>query len=101
MTGLVLGLVIGGGTFNIRDFGAVGDGTTMNTKAIQAAIDEAGKKGGTVMIPEGRFLTGTLHLRSHVELHLDGKAVLLGSSKRKDYEKVIWYTSFRPIRSTM
>ena len=63
----------------------------MNTKAIQSAIDAAGKKGGTVEIPKGRFLTGTIHLRSHVNLHLDTGAVMLGSAKRKDYEKVIWY----------
>jgi len=44
-----------------------------------------------VEIPEGRFLSGTLHLRSHVELHLEKGAVLLGSTKRHDYEKQLWY----------
>ena len=91
MTGLVLGLMIGRATFNVRDYGAVGDGVTLDTKAIQAAIDAAGKKGGTVVIPNGKFLSGTIHLRSHVNLHLDEGASLLGSSKRKDYEKIIWF----------
>ena len=91
MIGLALAFAHGIATFNIQDFGAKGDGATMNTKAIQSAIDAAGKKGGTVEIPKGRFLTGTIHLRSHVNLHLDTGAVMLGSAKRKDYEKVIWY----------
>ena len=91
MTGLPLGLLIGFATFNVRDFGAVGDGVTLDTVAIQQAIDAAGKQAGTAEIPAGRFLSGTIHLRSHVNLHLDDGAVLLGSSKRKDYEKIIWY----------
>ena len=78
-------------TFNVQDYGAVGDGMTLNTVAIQKTIDEAAKLGGKVEIPAGKFLTGTLHLRSNVELHLDQDAVLLGSSKRKDYEKVVWH----------
>ncbi len=77
--------------FNVRDFGAVGDGTTLDTVAIQRAIDEASKQGGQVVIPEGTFLSGTLHLRSNVDLHLAKGAILLGSARRKDYEKVIWY----------
>ena len=92
MNCLVAALILGKQTFDIRNFGAVGDGTTLNTKSIQAAIDEAGKKGGIVNIPNGKFLTGTIHLRSRVELHLEDQAVLLGSTKRKDYQKVIWYT---------
>jgi polygalacturonase len=91
MTGLVLGLLLGRTTLNIANFGAVGDGKTLSTKAIQSAIDEAGKKGGTVVFPAGKFLTGTIHLRSHVNLHLDDGAILLGSARRKDYEKIIWY----------
>lgn len=78
-------------SFNVQDFGAVGDGATLNTKAIQQAVDEASKVKGTVVVPRGRFLTGTIHLRSNVDLHLDKDAVLLGSAQRKDYEKVVWY----------
>ncbi len=91
MTGLSLALILGRETFDVTKFGAVGDGVTLDTAAIQRAIDEASKKGGTVAIPAGRFLSGTIHLRSHVNLHLDDGAVLLGSAKRNDYEKIIWY----------
>lgn len=77
---------------NIKKFGAKGDGITMNTKAIQQAIDECAERGGgKVVIPEGRFLTGSLHLKSNVNLHLDKEAVLLGSTKRADYDKNDWY----------
>lgn len=66
---------------NIIDFGAVGDGVTVNTKAIQRAIDA----GGTVYIPSGVFVTGTLYLKSHGGLHLAAGAVLKASTDRADY----------------
>ena len=47
-------------TVNIKDFGAVGDGKTLNTKAIQAAIDKVGEKGGRVLIEDGVYMTGTI-----------------------------------------
>ncbi len=72
---------------DIRAFGAKGDGITLNTKSIQSAIDQAAKQGGgTVYVPSGRYLTGTLKLCSNLELHLSPGAVLLGSSKMADYE---------------
>jgi hypothetical protein len=72
--------------FPVTDYGAVGDGTTLNTAAIQAAIDAcAAAGGGTVRIPAGRFLTGTLFMKSGVRLHLGMGAVLLGSTDRADY----------------
>ena len=68
------------------DFGAVGDGSTMNTKALQSAIDACAKRGGgTVRIPAGRFLSGTLFVKSGVHLQLDAGAVLLGSPRLDDY----------------
>lgn len=66
---------------NILDFGAVADGKTINTKAIQAAIDA----GGTVLIPKGEFVTGTLYLKSNGGLHLEAGAVLKASHNREDY----------------
>ena len=76
----------------ITDFNAIGDGKTMNTKAIQAAIDTcASRGGGKVIFPKGTFLTGTIHLKSHVNLEITEEAVLLGSDKRNDYEKNDWY----------
>ncbi|MBA3649231.1 MAG: glycoside hydrolase family 28 protein [Chitinophagales bacterium] len=75
--------------YNIVDFGAVPDGKTMNTSAIQSAIDAASKKGGgQVIIPEGIFLTGNIILKSNVELHLTEKAVLLGSTNPDHYSKL-------------
>ena len=54
---------------NIRDFGAVADGKTVNTKAVQAAVDRAGETGETVLVPGGVFITGTINLNG-ASLHL-------------------------------
>ena len=73
--------------FDITEYGACPDGSTMNTAAIQSAFDachEAG--GGTVVCGPGEFLTGSLELRSSVELHLEGGCRLVGSSEVADYE---------------
>lgn len=72
--------------YNILSFGAVADGKTLNTTAIQAAIDKAGENGGgTVIIPDGQFLTGCLMLKSGVTLNLQQNAILLGSTNPFDY----------------
>ncbi len=72
--------------YNILNFGAVADGKTLNTQSIQSAIDKAGNDGGgQVIVPEGIFLTGALVLKSGVDLHLNSKAVLLGSTNPYDY----------------
>lgn len=64
-------------TFNIIRFGAKADGLTLNTKAINDAIDACSKKGGgVVLIPEGFWLTGPVELKSNVNLHLKRSAVL-------------------------
>ena len=63
---------------NILDFGAVADGVTLNTSAIQAAIDRCAESGGgRVTVPTGIFKTGTIWLRSKVELHLEIGSELL------------------------
>ncbi len=70
----------------ITDFGAKGDGTTLNTTAIQKALDLCGSQGGgRVVVPPGCFVTGTIWLRDHVELHLEAGAVLLASPNLCDY----------------
>src|SRR5260221_2609 len=72
--------------YDIRSYGAVGDGRSDNTRFIQKAIDEATASGGaTVLIPAGKFLTGVLNLKSNVTLHLAAGAELLGSTNRMDY----------------
>ncbi len=71
---------------DIRHFGAVGDGITLDTIAIQKAIDSATEQGGgTVLIPPGRWLTGALCLGNHTQLFLDAGAMLLGSRNKEDY----------------
>lgn len=64
----------------ITDFGAIADSTTLNTVAIQKAIDTCAETGGgTVTVPSGIFLTGAINLRSHVELYLNRGAIIRGS----------------------
>lgn len=75
-----------GNIFNIREYGAAGDGKSNDTKAIQAAIDACFKaQGGTVLVPAGVFVTGTLELKSNVTLHLAAAGKLLGSADGKQY----------------
>ena len=72
--------------FSVAEYGAVGDGKTLNTAAIQKLIDScAVRNGGTVIVPSGVFLTGTLRLRSNVHLSLQSGAVLKGSDRLGDY----------------
>jgi len=72
--------------YDIRDFGAIGDGKTLNTQAIQYAIDTCSRAGGgRVMVCGGMFLTGTIVLKDHVNLHVAGGAALLGSTSIGDY----------------
>jgi hypothetical protein len=71
---------------NIVSYGAVGDGKTLNTTAIQKAIDEISSNGGgTVIVPKGRFLAGSISLKTGVTLHLDFNAVVVGSIDPFDY----------------
>jgi hypothetical protein len=73
-------------TVSILSYGAKADGT-IQTAAIQKAIDEVSVAGGgRVSIPEGEFKTGTIVVKSGVDLHLEPGAVLSGSDKRKDYD---------------
>ena len=70
----------------ITDYGAVGDGRKVNTAAIQKTIDALqAQGGGYVVIPSGRFVTGTLYLKSGVGIYLDNNAELLGSRLLADY----------------
>lgn len=76
--------------FNVLEYGAVGDGETLNTRPIQKAIDAAAVEGGTVVVPPGTFLTGTIELRSHVTLELSQGATVLGSPNLDDYTAHSW-----------
>jgi len=76
------------GVFNVRDFGATGTGTALDTKALQSAVDAVAPAGGVVYLPPGTYLSGTLFLKSHVSLHLEAGARLLGSTNLADYPVV-------------
>lgn len=72
--------------FLVTQYGAVPDGKTLNTQAIQKAIDAAFKnKGGRVVFPKGNFLSGSIVMKTNVEIYLEENAVLLGSTNPKDY----------------
>ena len=72
--------------FNVREYGALGNGQTLDSRAIQSAIDAcAAQGGGTVTLPAGQYLTGSLFLRDNISLHLDSGAVILGSEAPGDY----------------
>lgn len=76
-------------TYNINDFGAIPDGKTMNTLAFEKAIKEcAANGGGKVLVPNGKYLTGPIHLESNVNLHLEDKAEILFSTNSKDYSLI-------------
>ena len=78
-----------GYVFNITDYGAKGDGITLDTKAIQSAINDAAENGGRVVIPGGKYLSGTIFMRSNVTIDLTEGAVLLGSTNIEDYPDTI------------
>ena len=72
--------------YNVRSYGAKGDGITLDTRAIQRAIDKAYEnKGGIVIVPAGTYQVGSLFLKDNIELHLENGATLLGSPNYKDY----------------
>ena len=74
------------GTYDPFDYGAKGDGEINDTKAIQAAIDNCHRTGGgKVYLHNGRFLSGTVYLKSNVTLHVEAGAVLLGSNNLDDF----------------
>jgi polygalacturonase len=72
-------------TLNVKDFGAKGDGLTLDTTAIQTAIDTAAKSGDTVMFAPDTYLTGSIFVKSRVTLRIDKNVTLLGSQHLSDY----------------
>ena len=77
------------GTFDVRDFGAKGDGTTLDHGAINAAIEACVENGGgRVEVPAGTYLCGSIRMKSNVELHLEaGAKILAAPAKMKAYDE--------------
>jgi polygalacturonase len=72
-------------SYDVRAFGARGDGLTNDRAAIQQAVDSCARTGGTVTFPPGRYLTGSIVLGNNVDLYLQQGAVVLGSTRLEDY----------------
>jgi hypothetical protein len=80
---------LGTRVYNVRDYGAKGDGIALDTAAVQAAIDACTRDGGgTVLVPAGTFQIGTVELKSNVTLHVAASGKLLGSADGKQYHAV-------------
>src|SRR4030088_2960374 len=79
----MLTVSLAGAATSVRDFGAKGDGIAKDTGAIQRAIDGATKQGdGTVLLPAGRYISGPIHLKSNITVHLENGAILNPTSIR-------------------
>ncbi len=76
---------------NPRDLGAKGDGKTIDTAALQAAIDTCAADGGTVHINAGTYVSAPLVLKSNVTLQLDKDATILGSPNHADYKTITMF----------
>jgi polygalacturonase len=85
----LLPVVIFSKTIDLKTFGAKGDGKTIETKIVQKAIDAVFTEGGgTVIFSSGKtFVTGTIYLKSNVEIHIERGATWLGSPSMSDYDK--------------
>lgn len=79
-----------GQVYDVTNYGAIGDNSTMNTAAIQEAVDSCYTNGGgTVLIPAGTFLTGTIILKDNVMLEIASGAELKGSTSPNDYPQLL------------
>ncbi len=82
-----LALPLAAATFNVRDFGAAGDGKTMDTVAIQKALAACKLSGGTVVFPAGNYLSQPLTLRAKTVFQLDAGATLFACTNQSDFMK--------------
>ncbi|MDH7599601.1 MAG: glycoside hydrolase family 28 protein [Sedimentisphaerales bacterium] len=88
LSAILLGLEDYPKIFDVKAFGARGDGQAIDTKAIQQAIDACSKAGGgTVLLPEGHYLSGPIELRSKVTLQIEQGALLQATPRHQDFMK--------------
>ncbi|MDE6061130.1 MAG: right-handed parallel beta-helix repeat-containing protein, partial [Duncaniella sp.] len=86
-------MTAGAATFNVRKYGAKGNGKRMDTQAIQKAIDACNAAGGGVVtVPAGTYLSATIELKDNVNLHLEKNAVILGTTDYKAYRNLDPFT---------
>src|ERR1700750_2099458 len=70
------------GVYNVKEFGAAGDGTTLDSKAINAAIETAAAKGGgDVLFPAGNYVSGSIRLKSNIHLILQQGCTLIATDR--------------------
>lgn len=75
-------------TVNLKDFGAVGDGITLNTEAFKKAISSLEKQGGgRLVVPAGVWMTGLISLKDNIDLHLEKNAIIMASPERSLFIK--------------
>ncbi len=82
-------------TYDITDYGAIGDGKFLNTNIIQNCIDECAKTGGRVIINNGTFVSGTIFMKSNVTLEITASAVLLASPDLNNYANNVHHHRYR------
>jgi len=86
---------------NINDYGAIGDGTTLCTEAIQRAVNAARQTGAAITVPPGTFLTGTIDITG-VSIHLEKGATIKGSPHMEDYPPQLFiHNEFRAVRALL
>jgi len=94
-TGLICALILSAGVaftgpakvFNVHDFGAIGNGKTLDTAAIQKALNACKPDGGTVELPAGKYLSQPLTIYSRTVFKLDAGATLFASTNQMDFMK--------------
>ena len=90
---LLTAIGLSAASYDIRKFGAKGDGKRLDTSAIQKAIDACNKAGGgRVTVPKGIYLSATIQLKDNVELHLEEGATILGTTDYKAYRNLDPFT---------
>lgn len=100
LVALACGIFAQAKDYNVLEYGAKGDGRTLDHHAINTAIDSCvAHGGGRVVLPAGTYLCGSIRMKSHVELHLmAGSKILAAPASMKAYDKAEFFEG-QPIRT--